>query len=101
MAKARLVVADQHSAELDQIRRTVNAILLMIEGAEASLTAGASAENVLNAWADGVGVGVDSNPSGISNVVATNVELVGIKPTPLHPRHPRGALRSMAAADKF
>tara|TARA_R100001244_G_scaffold53662_1_gene46564 strand:- start:6788 stop:7093 length:306 start_codon:yes stop_codon:yes gene_type:complete len=101
MAKARLIVADQHSAELDQIRRTMNALLLMIEGAEASLTAGADAEDVLNAWADGIAVGVDSNPAAIANVVATNVELVGTKPTPLHPRHPRGALRSMAAADKF
>lgn len=88
--RIRKINADQHSAEFDQVRRTQNNLLRMLEGAAASLTAGASAEDVLNAWADGIAVGTDSNPAPIANVVATNASVVGLKPTNGggNPRHP-------------
>jgi len=86
MARARNIIADSNSAELDELRRMFNNLLHMIEGAEASLAATATAEAVLQAWADGVRDGVDSNPDSETNVVGTNVEIHGIRPNPLHPK---------------
>jgi hypothetical protein len=73
----------------------------MIETAEASITATASAEDVLNAWADAVRTGLDDNPAAIANVVSTGREVVGLKPTPKHPRRPRSATRDMTADSNF
>ena len=101
MARARLVVSDTSSEEVDQLRRTVNTLLLMIESAEASIAATATAEEVLGAWADAVRTGFDNNPDSVDHVVPTNREIVGIKPTPKHPQRPKGALRDMESADKF
>ncbi len=88
MAQAVVVVGDSGSQEVDELRRTVNSLLLMLESAEASLTAGATAENVLNAWADAVRTGVDNNPAAIANIAPSNRQIVGVKVTPLHPRRP-------------
>lgn len=88
--RIRKINGDQHSAEFDQLRRTVNNLLRMLEGAEASLAAGATAEAVLQAWADGVRDGADTNPDAETDVVGTAVPLVGLKPTNGGgtPRHP-------------
>ncbi len=101
MARARLVISDVSSEEVDQLRRTVNTLILMLETAEASITAGASAAEVLGAWADGVRTGTDDNPDSVSNVVSTGREIVGLKPTPTHPRRVLQQLRSMSVSDDF
>ena len=88
MAFVRLTVGDQSSAEIDQLRRTVNTLLQMLETAEGSLTAGASAADVLNAWADAVRTGTDDNPLAIANVVSTSLEIVGLRPMNRHPARP-------------
>ena len=87
--RARHVVSDTSSAEVDHLRRTVNTLLLMLETAEASLTAGATAEDVLNAWADAVRTALDNNPASIANVVSTSLPIQGLRPTPRHPRRAR------------
>lgn len=102
MAKARVIVADQNSAEVDHLRRTVNTLLIMIESAEASITAGASAGDILDAWADAVRTGVDNNPAAIANVTSSGREILGLKGTPKHPDRARMAQTvSMVAADKY
>ncbi len=90
MARAVVVVGDAPSADVAEMRRTINTLLLMLESAEASITAGATAEDVLNAWADAVRTGLDSNPAAIANIVSTGREVVGIQTTPAGiPRTPR------------
>lgn len=101
MARARIVVSDTSSEEVDALRRTVNTLILMIETAEASITATASAEDVLNAWADAVRTGVDDNPESIANIVSTGRPLEGIRPTPKHPRRPKRRLDDMTAESDF
>lgn len=88
MAKARRVLNDQNSLVIDQLISTVNNLLKAIETAKASIDAGASAEDVLSALAEGITVGADINPSGLSDVVSSGVELVGIKVSPEHPARP-------------
>ncbi len=83
--RVREIVGDMQSAEIQQMRRSFNSLLRMLETAEASLTAGADAEDVLNAWADAIRTGQDDNPASIANVVSTDNEMLGIRitPTPL------------------
>lgn len=102
MARARTVIADTNSEEIDQMRRTMHGLLHMLESAEASLTAGATAEDVLNAFADAVRTGTDDNPESIANIAPSLREVVGVKPTPLHPRR-RGPADSivMATTDDY
>lgn len=101
MARARYVISDTSSEEVDQLRRTVNTLVLMLETAEASLTAGASAEDVLNAWADAARTGTDDNPASIADITSTSRELHGLRPTPKHPRRPKGKLVDMTADSDF
>ena len=101
MARARLVVADGSSEELDQLRRTVNTLLLMIESAEQSLTDTATAEDVLNAWADAVRTGLDNNPESVANITSTGREIVGCRPQPGAPRRPKRALTDMSDSSDF
>ena len=89
MAKARKVVGDQQSEEFDELRRTVHTLLHMLESAEASLTAGATAENVLNAWADAVRTGKDDNPESIANITSTGRDVVGVQPSRVTPARRR------------
>lgn len=67
MARARKVVADQNSQELDELRRQFNNLLLVIENA-------ADLDAVKTAIAEG-GDGTR--------------ELLGLRPTPTHPRRPK------------
>jgi len=98
MAFVRLTVGDQSSAEFDQLRRTVNALLLMLESAADSITATATAEDVLNAWAAEVTAGRDTNPGAIANVVSTGVEIVGLRPMNRHPARAGAALGTQLKA---
>ena len=75
MAKARRVVADTGSAELDELRRQFNQLLVLIE-------------NALD-----LGAVQDAIAAGTVN---------GVKPTPTHPRRPQdGTLVDLNAASDF
>lgn len=88
MAFARVIVEDQSSATFDEIRKTVNTIIFMLEAAGTSVTAGATAEQILSAWSAGIAVGVDSNPAATANIVPTNREIVCTKPNIRYPNRP-------------
>lgn len=89
MARCRLVVGDQSSAEVDQLRRTVNALLLVLQRAGENVTAGTSAEAVLESIAAGIAAGADTDPAGdLTFGTPTNVELVGLKVMNAHPKRP-------------
>lgn len=72
MAKARLVVADQSSLEIDQMRATLNALVKALEGVATAIDGGDDAETALEAL----------------GALITSGEIVGIKPTPEHPPRP-------------
>ena len=88
MAKARLIRGDQSSAEFDQLRKTVNALLLILENAGTQVTGGATAGAVIQAIADGIASGADTNPQSRASYTGTNLEIVGLKPTAKHPDRP-------------
>jgi hypothetical protein len=69
MARARKVVSDQNSQELDELRRQFNNLLLVLEGT----TSFATLQTAIVAGNDTV----------------TGVDINGVRPTPLHPRRPR------------
>lgn len=101
MAKARKVVNDQNSAVVDHLVTTVNNLLLMIETASTSLTAGASAADVLNAWSAAVNTGTDNNPNSIANVSTTNLAIEGMWATPKMPRRRYLNLVTMTNTSNF
>ncbi len=80
--RVRNIVGDQNSSEFETLRRGFNNLLRMIEGAETSLGAGATAEAVLQAFADAVRDGVDANNDSETNVTGTQATIVGLRPTP-------------------
>lgn len=90
MANKRLIVGDQHSAEFDQLRNTVNNLLKILENAGASITATCTAEEVLLAIAAAITTGVDNNAGtvGSADYVSSNLELVGLESTPQRPAKP-------------
>lgn len=94
MAKKRLVVGDQSSAEIDQLRKTVNNLLKILENAGASITATCTAEEVILAIAAAVTTGVDDNAGtvGSADYVSSNLELVGVQPMNAHPGRPGSAV---------
>ncbi len=99
--QARKIIGDQNSAEFDALRRSHNNLLRILEGVQASLTAGATAEACLAAIAQAVITGVDSNPTAETNVVATGCALEGLKPTPMHPRRVQGGLETSTKSDTY
>lgn len=102
--RIRKINADQNSAEFDQLRRTVNNILRMMETAKASITATATAEEVLTAWADAIETGVDNDPNDVAtgDIVVSNGAIVGLKPVNGGglPRHPM-LNRALVEDDSF
>lgn len=101
MAKARKVVGDINSAELDHLKRQFNTLLLMLETAAASVTAGATAEQVLSVWSDAISTGVDNNPNSVANITTTGREIEGIWSTPKHPDRRKMQTVSMTKDSKF
>lgn len=93
----RLVVGDQSSAEVDQMRRTSNALLLVLENlAGTTFTTLADFQEAL---ANTLTTGVDSNfTTGTSAdaYVGTGVELVGVRPMNRHPARP-GSVEQLKA----
>lgn len=89
MALVRLVVGDQSSVEVDQLRKTVNALLLVLQRAGENIVAGDSAEDVLQSIGEGIAAGVDSDPeTTLSSGTPTGLELVGLRVMNRHPRRP-------------
>ena len=106
MAKARLVVADQNSAELDQLRRSFNSLMVVLENCASEVDAGnITADEAFTALATTLSTGTDATiasiDGGANTYTGTARELLGVKPTPLHPRQVRGETRDMTADDKF
>jgi uncharacterized protein YgbK (DUF1537 family) len=89
MALVREVTGDQSSAEVDQLRRTVNALLVALQQVGDNVAAGDTAEDALQALAEGLAVGSDSDPEGtLVSGSASGAELVGVRPYAKHPRRP-------------
>lgn len=88
----RLVVGDQSSAEIDQMRRTQNALLLVLENlAGTTFTALADFQEAL---ANTLSTGLDSDFTTATNsdsYSGTGVELVGLRPMNRHPSRPGAA----------
>jgi hypothetical protein len=87
--RVRRLVSDKNSAEVDQLRRTVNALLLVLENL--STTSFTTVTDLQEALANTLATGVDSDyttPESSDSYVGTGVELVGVRPTPKHPVRP-------------
>jgi len=82
MARCTVIVSDLGSVQVNNLIANVNTLILMLETAGASITAGATAAQVLQAWSAGIAVGKDSNPAATANIVSTGRPILGIKPSP-------------------
>ncbi len=98
MAKARKVIGDQNSEEVDQLRRTVHTLMLMLENLGTMLTTldNTSAATIVTGMTEiGTGLnaaldnGLDADIGGTLYVGATGLEIAGMRPSPQHPRRPR------------
>jgi hypothetical protein len=102
MAFVRLVVGDQSSAEIDQLRRTSNAMIQILDNlAGTTFTALADFQEAL---ANTISTGVDGDFTTITNAdsyVGTGLELVGTRPMNRHPARPGsvGQLSTMVLND--
>lgn len=106
MARARLVVADTNSAEMDSLRRQFNNLLLVLENVCAEVDAGnITADEAFTALVAALNNGTDVDialiDGGANNYAGSNRELLGVKPTPLHPRQVRGETRDMDKDSNF
>ncbi len=106
--RARLVVSDQSSAEVDHLRRTMNALLLILEDLGARLaaevtTAPTAADleilSVFQSISDGIRDGADTDPDGeLGAATTTGLSIEGLRPTPRHPRRARGSTTDVPVA---
>ena len=101
MAIARQVIADTGSNEVAELRLALNTLILMLETAGASITAGATADEVLSAWSAGIAAGKDNNPAGTPNIVSTGREIAGVSPSPNVPLTARRGFVPMGPASGF
>lgn len=107
--RARLVVSDTSSAEVDQLRRSVNALLLILEDLGARLTAevvtAPSAADleivaVFQSISDAIRDGADTDPDGeLVTHVPTGLPIVGMRPTVRHPARRQRTTVAVEAAD--
>ena len=97
MAFVRLVVGDQSSAEVDQLRRTSNALIQVLANlADATFTTLADFQEAL---ANTISTGVDGDFTTVTSAnsyVGTGLELVGLRPMNRHPRRPGGVGQTVA-----
>lgn len=104
MAKARVVVGDQNSAEFDALKRSYNSLLLVLEQVAAEVDAGTlTAAEGFSALLAALVAGVDVSGTPAAHV-GTGRFVVGVKSTP--PIPPRSAesvntLVDMTDADKY
>lgn|SRR5690606_19455768 len=85
MAKARSVISDQNSAEFDELRRSFNSLLIVLQNiadevADATLTA----EEGFEALAAALETGVDEDGTPAGHV-GTRRQVVGVKGSPVRP----------------
>jgi hypothetical protein len=105
MAKARVVVGDQNSAEFDALKRSYNSLLLILENIASEVVGSAlTPAEGFAALLAALNTGVDSGGVPGPAHVGTGRFLVGVKSTP--PIPPRSAetvstLVSMTDSDKF
>lgn len=89
MANVRLVVGDQSSAEVDQMRKSLNGLITVLENiAGTTFTAVADLQEAL---ANTLETGVDSDFTTATNsdaYVGSGAEIVGVRPMNRHPRRP-------------
>lgn len=93
MAKARKVIADQNSAEFDALRRSVHAILVVLQNVAGAVDAGdITADEAFTVLYTTISAGLDADialvDGGLNNYAGTNIAVEGIHPTPKHPRRP-------------
>jgi hypothetical protein len=94
MARARKVVSDTHSAEMDEVRRTLHSLMLVLESVASSVDAGTiTADEAFTALLAALQTGSDDDitniDGGANDYVGSGKELAGVRPTPTHPRRPR------------
>jgi hypothetical protein len=97
MAKGRKVVADQNSAELDQLRRAVNGLLVVLENISTQVDAATiTATEGFVALGLTINTGLDSTVAtingGANTYTGTGIALEGLIPTPKHPKRPQSAM---------
>lgn len=107
--RARLIVADTSSAEVDHLRRNFNSLLLILEDLGARLaaevvTAPTAADGeilaVFQSISDAIRDGVDSDPdSELVTHAPTLLPIEGLRSTPRHPRRARGSTVAVLATD--
>ena len=77
MARGKVIPGDLEQ-KVNELTKTVHSLLHMLESAAASVTATATAEQILTAWSDAVRTGVDNNPSAIANISSTGRAVTGV-----------------------
>lgn len=88
MAKARRVVGDQNSEEMDQVRRLLHTLLIMLENLGTDLENAAAVSNINNigtGLAAAINTGVDS---AATDYTGSELVVEGVIPSPKHPRRP-------------
>ena len=88
MAKARKVVGDQNSEEMDQLRRAVHGILVLLENVGTALgaaTADATVTDIGDGLAAAINTGTDADSASYTG---SGVDVAGMEPTPKHPKRP-------------
>lgn len=102
MAFVRLVVGDQSSAEFDQLRRTSNALIQVLDNLAG--TTFTTLGDFQEALANTISTGVDGDFTTATSAdayVGTGLELVGLRPMNRHPRRAGAVLqlKTMTADD--
>ncbi len=91
MAKARKVVGDQNSEELDVLRRCVHTMLIMLENLGTDLAAATLIGDV-NDVGTGLQAAISSGlDSAATSYTGSGLEIAGVNPTPKHPKRPQSA----------
>jgi hypothetical protein len=107
MARAKEVVSDMHSQEFDQVRRSLHDLMLVLENVASEVDAGnITADEAFTVLTTTLSNGRDENISGVdgggNNYTGTQREVVGVKPTPLHPERPKNSgTVSMGSSSDF
>lgn len=108
MAKARPVLSDMSSAEFDESRRALHALMLVLENVASEVDAGnITADEAFTVLLTSLQNGKDDDISGVdggsNDYAGTGLTVAGVKPTPTHPRRARvrNTLEDMTANSDF
>ena len=99
MAKARKVVGDQNSQEIDVMRRALHTLMIMLENFGTDLsnaTADITVTNLGAGLAAALSSGVDSSAT---NYTGSELPIEGVDPTPKHPARPQGGIGAVVDLD--